>query len=41
MSFIWTNQKQGEKKNQTSEFRTWKQLIGIVKLFLKDLNSFF
>lgn len=30
-----------KNKQQTSEFRTWKQLIGIVKLFLKDLDSFF
>lgn len=28
-------------KKRTSKFRTWKQLIGIVKLFLEDLDSFF
>lgn len=34
-----THQKQDKK--QTSDFRTWNQFIGIVKLFLKDLDSFF
>lgn len=28
-------------EKQTSEFRTWQKLIGIVKFFLKDLDSFF
>lgn len=30
-----------QKKTQTSKFRTWKQLIGIVQLFLEDLDSLF
>lgn len=30
-----------DQKKQTSKFRTWKQLIGIVQLFLEDLDSFF
>lgn len=38
-SLMCTYQKPDQK--QTSKFRTWKQLIGIVKLFLKDLDSFF
>lgn len=27
-------------RKQTSEFRTWQQFIGIMKFFLKDLDSF-